>query len=96
MEMYKSEKARNVSLHVALATFLSFSSVGFSADNDNSDQLTDADDKECRRIISRDKTSVVLKNCNEADVDLTTDDGSRIRIKSKGKSNSIVVNIGKD
>ena len=45
----------------------------------------------CRKIISKDKSFILVENCDRADIDLKTDGGSRIRIKSKGRSNSIIV-----
>jgi len=95
MEIYKLGNACKALSQVALATSLSFSPVGLKADNSNSNQHSDSDEKTCKRFVSNDKTTVILNNCSKADIDLITDDGSRIRIKSKGKSNSINVRIGK-
>jgi len=94
MMSYNFSNTSSYVLHVTLVTIISLSSVSVNADNSDSKQRLSVKENKCKRIISHDKSLVVLKDCDEADVDLITDKGSKIRIKSKGKSNSVIVNIG--
>jgi len=95
METYKSCVKRKTLLHVVFATFLSLLfTVGTSADNSDSSRRIKTEGKNCKRIISNDRSFIFLKGCKKADIDLITEKGSKIRIKSEGKSNSIVINDG--
>jgi len=94
MKSFDFRNKYNNILYVVLVTFFSLGSVSTSADNSDSGRHASNDENKCKRIISDDKSLVVLKDCKEADIDLVTDSGSKIRIKSKGKSNSVTVNIG--
>lgn len=95
MDTYNSCVKRKTALHVVFVTFLSlFLPVSTSADNSGTDRRIHTEGKNCKRMISNDKSFVFLKGCKKADIDLITDKGSKIRIKSKGKSNSIVINVG--
>ena len=81
MEMYKSCVKRKTASHVVFATFLSlFIPVSTSADNSDSGRRIHTEGKNCKRMISSDKSFVFLKGCKKADIDLITDKGSKIRI----------------
>jgi len=94
MKSYDFGNTYSTVLQVALVTVISLCSVSANADNSKTDQQKSVVEDKCKRFIAHDKSLIVLKECNEADIDLVTDNGSKIRIKSKGKSNSVIVNIG--
>lgn len=95
METYNSCEKSRTALFVVFATFLSlFFSVGINADKSDSDRRVHTKGKNCKRMISDDNSFVFLKGCKKADIDLITDKGSKIRIRSKGESNSVVINVG--
>lgn len=83
-----------ISALALISTSLALSVVSFGVSSTESDQPT-LDEIDCNNFISKDKSLISIKNCDKVDLDLVTPNGSRVKIKSKGKSNSVVIKIGK-
>ena len=83
-----------ISALALISTSLALSVVSFGVSSTESDQPT-LDEINCNNFISKDKSLISIKNCDKVDLDLVTPNGSRVKIKSKGKSNSVVIKIGK-
>ena len=83
-----------ISALALISTSLALSVVSFGVSSTESDQPT-LDEIDCNNFISKDKSLISIKNCDKVDLDLVTRNGSRVKIKSKGKSNSVVIKIGK-
>ncbi len=95
MYMFFSSKACSALSAIALINFLAFSSNSIGSTEISSSTELTTENPDCKKTVSVDENSIVVENCDSADIDLISKDGSRIRIKSKGKSNSINIRINK-